>query len=290
MHCYTYSARGGGNLKVSEFRCSERFCTKKNGLLSSLDGLLKLKICNNRRGFTLAEVLITLGIIGVVAALTIPHLVAGYQKKVVVDRLKKSYSIVGNLLQAAQAKHGAISEWPEWSTDKKWYQKDTKAVVNNYLLPEIKAVRFETPSPEGFFYKFMCYTEGVSPLQNATRGNLVPAQYLHPSGLGFSLYANQNPVSIQLADGTCVAFNGGSDDVIATVYIDINGSSVKPNIAGKDLFMFQINSDSSFRPQGLNASEADFLTKCSKAHNGVTDYCAAKILRDGWQIKSDYPW
>ncbi len=40
-------------------------------------------------GFTLAEVLITLGIIGVIAALTLPNLIANYQKKVWATQLKK---------------------------------------------------------------------------------------------------------------------------------------------------------------------------------------------------------
>ena len=42
-------------------------------------------------GFTLAEVLITLGIIGVVAAMTIPNLIAKYQKEQTVVKLKKHY-------------------------------------------------------------------------------------------------------------------------------------------------------------------------------------------------------
>ena len=49
-------------------------------------------------GFTLAEVLITLGIIGVVAALTLPSLVTNYQKQVTVNKLKKDINeIVENL-------------------------------------------------------------------------------------------------------------------------------------------------------------------------------------------------
>ncbi len=43
-----------------------------------------------RKGFTLAEVLITLGIIGIVAALTLPSLIQKYQEKVTLERLKKS--------------------------------------------------------------------------------------------------------------------------------------------------------------------------------------------------------
>ncbi len=39
------------------------------------------------QAFTLAEVLITLGIIGIVAAMTIPNIINGYNKKVVETRL-----------------------------------------------------------------------------------------------------------------------------------------------------------------------------------------------------------
>ena len=49
-----------------------------------------------RLGFTLAEVLITLGIIGVVAALTMPVLVANYSKKADVAKLKKAYTVIRN--------------------------------------------------------------------------------------------------------------------------------------------------------------------------------------------------
>lgn len=43
---------------------------------------------NGQIAFTLAEVLITLGIIGVVAALTLPNLIADYRASVVETRLK----------------------------------------------------------------------------------------------------------------------------------------------------------------------------------------------------------
>ena len=48
------------------------------------------------KAFTLAEVLITLGIIGVVAALTLPTLIQNHQKQVYVTQLKKAYSTINN--------------------------------------------------------------------------------------------------------------------------------------------------------------------------------------------------
>lgn len=63
-----------------------------------------------KNGFTLAEVLITLGIIGVVAALTMPTLIANYQKTVWTKQLQKSYSSIqqGFKLMLAQEEVDSI--------------------------------------------------------------------------------------------------------------------------------------------------------------------------------------
>ena len=61
--------------------------------------------------FTLAEVLITLGIIGVVAAMTMPTLVANYQKTVTVNRLKKAYSVMSNAFVTSQDENGDMNTW-----------------------------------------------------------------------------------------------------------------------------------------------------------------------------------
>ena len=58
------------------------------------------------KGFTLAEVLITLGIIGVIAAMTIPQLINGYQKSVVENKLKKFYSMINQALNSSLAEYG----------------------------------------------------------------------------------------------------------------------------------------------------------------------------------------
>jgi prepilin-type N-terminal cleavage/methylation domain-containing protein len=58
--------------------------------------------------FTLAEVLITLAIIGVVAALTIPTVVRNYQKQETITRLKKAYSALANTTNLAMAEYGPL--------------------------------------------------------------------------------------------------------------------------------------------------------------------------------------
>ena len=60
------------------------------------------------KAFTLAEVLITLGIIGIVAALTLPNLIEEHQKKETSVKLQKMYSTLNQVIQ----KYSADNETP----------------------------------------------------------------------------------------------------------------------------------------------------------------------------------
>lgn len=63
-----------------------------------------------KKGFTLAEVLITLGVIGIVAALTLPTLVANYKEKELVVKTKKTYSNIANAIILAQQDNGTVGD------------------------------------------------------------------------------------------------------------------------------------------------------------------------------------
>lgn len=78
--------------------------------------LKNTKVCVPPKAFTLAEVLITLGVIGVVAALTLPALINKYQKVVIKNRFKKAYSLVSQAIKQVEVNNGAPLEcyiWPE---------------------------------------------------------------------------------------------------------------------------------------------------------------------------------
>ncbi|MDR1327610.1 MAG: type II secretion system GspH family protein [Heliobacteriaceae bacterium] len=70
-----------------------------------------LRARNDVRGFTLAEVLITLGIIGVVAALTLPSLIQIYREKVIITKVKKYYSVLSQAHQRAVEEYGDPANW-----------------------------------------------------------------------------------------------------------------------------------------------------------------------------------
>ena len=65
----------------------------------------------NKCGFTLSEAIITLAIIGVVAAITIPSLVQKYKERETVTRVKEFYSVFSQAYQLAILEHGTFDQW-----------------------------------------------------------------------------------------------------------------------------------------------------------------------------------
>ena len=93
---------------------------------------------NKKFGFTLAEVLITLAIIGVVAALTLPTLITNHKNKVRMTKLQQTYAIISQALHLAQAEHGSLSHWdysadPTDSDNQKAFVEKYKNVIRDYV-------------------------------------------------------------------------------------------------------------------------------------------------------------
>ena len=74
-------------------------------------------LVGKKTGFTLAEVLITIGIIGVVAAMTMPALIGHYQKKVLQEQFKVAYSMFSQLLLKAESDLGSKPECYYWDVN-----------------------------------------------------------------------------------------------------------------------------------------------------------------------------
>lgn len=65
----------------------------------------------NKRAFTLAEVLITLGIIGVVASMTLPSVIAKFKRQEAAARLKKFNSMMAQVLILSENDNGNVNSW-----------------------------------------------------------------------------------------------------------------------------------------------------------------------------------
>jgi prepilin-type N-terminal cleavage/methylation domain-containing protein len=233
------------------------------------------------KAFTLAEVLITLAIIGVVAALTIPTVVQNYQKTQVVTQLKKTFSALSNTTNLAIADYGPITGW---ETGEGFSSANSIAFANKYLIPYLKVAKnceAKITDDCAFNYTYLSKTTTSS----------------------FGSYYTR----FYLTDGTLIAVesftseseNGGTNR-LAYVFIDVNGQK-KPNIFGKDIFRFtywinyplNTTSNGTFKAYGQGWTRNSIINTeqsygCRKDKTG--ELCAALIMTDGWQIKDDYPW
>ena len=68
-----------------------------------------------KKGFTLAEVVLTLTIVGVIAAMTIPVMIHETNKKATIEQLKKSASTLNQAVYNATVTNGTVMSW-NWST------------------------------------------------------------------------------------------------------------------------------------------------------------------------------
>ena len=219
----------------------------------------------NKFAFTLAEVLITLGIIGVIAAITLSSLIQNYQKQEVASKLKKSYANLQNALQASIAENGDMTTW-DFSSNLDHSGVESNYFFNKYIVPYYKNIK---KSNQNYIIKSI---DGVN-----------------------SQHALNN---ITLTDGTLIAI-GLKYQRYMWMYIDINADK-GPNRLGKDIFMLSIYPKSNkliFHSQGqtnaqLKSNYDGGGYQCAKGTN--TTYagakCGAKIMLDGWKISDDYPW
>ncbi len=228
-----------------------------------------------KKGFTLAEVLITLGIIGIVAALTMPNLINNYQKHITIVKLKKAYSLLSQVVEHAVADYGEIKNWdkqyngkdtdPENYFNKYWkpYVKITKSCVDRYMQNKVKYKSF------GYKEPFPIYGGAWLSLNGSTTSNTLVIY----TGLDFLTIDN-------------MLIHVGEDD---NIIVDINGPA-GPNRAGRDAFWFSIDkAKNKIIPLALYYSEEECGVK-SQAGVGGGYTCADKIIKDGWKIKEDYPW
>ena len=226
----------------------------------------------NKNGFTLSEVLITLGVIGVVLAITMPILIKNYQRFITVKKLKSSYSVFAQALQRSVADNGDIRTWD---------RSNPRLYAEKYFNMYLKGV-----NKSSNYY--------VTSLHYPTHNNL----YWYQSG-NYPIYELPNGITFIVRDGI------GTASRYIVIMVDINGSK-KPNIVGKDVFAFLSYMDNPDRLDGFcvrgesrdavknNGLTGAHYSACSKTVKGVNSFaglcCAGLIMHDGWKIKDDYPW
>ena len=180
-----------------------------------------------QKAFTLAEVLITLGIIGIVAAMTLPTLIQKNEERVTVTKVKKFYSVMNQALLMAIKDNGYVDEWNFIETDKDNNRLGDKLAQK--IKPYLKIAKDCGTNSN-------CITNDTYKLLN---------------GSNWQPYTGVGYYKMILADGTymwlrtnasgseCTDIDGGVQNTCGVIWIDINGK-LPPNTIGKDTFNFVI--------------------------------------------------
>src|SRR5574344_584258 len=152
-----------------------------------------------KHAFTLAEVLVTLGIIGTVAAMTIPTLMGNYQKDVYVTSLHKAYNEINQSFIRLMTDHQVESL--------------TEAGLNNQASVDAFAENYFKYTQKCTTTKAPCFADTYTFIDGGSATSIIAdsTSYVLPSGASIRvLYRRDNP------------------NKVINLYIDVNGDK-KPN-------------------------------------------------------------
>lgn len=215
-----------------------------------------------KKSFTLAEVLITLTIIGVIAALTIPNLMAKYRAKVYHTKLVQANSILKNGIQNAISDGvdiDAVIASDDYSQMSKYFKLGDCTVPNDNIYKNYDGSLNSSLSSATKLRKAYCLNNGM----------LVWFGYVH---LNFS------PANADIY---------GSKTLL--VGIDLNGVGTQPNQYGRDVFFWVLNNkNNQLEPFGsINIQNSDaswyFRYGCPPYVNSFSESgisCTQKALSD----------
>ena len=200
--------------------------------------------------FTLAEVLITLGIIGIVAAMTLPSILQKRERLSIVVALKKFYSSFQNAINLSQLDHGPAVNW-----DTKTDYNDTEAMYawfDEYVIQYMKIlVNCNKDNNKACFHNYSYSTfPGESNIPSSSMAN-TRIMYIFQDGSAFT------------------AITGGGTESMSRIFhiiFDTNGYR-KPNAYGQDIFSFRYNKgkiycDDHKSVTGGSVAASDSLIRC----------------------------
>lgn len=218
-----------------------------------------------KSAFTLAEVLITLGIIGVVSAMTLPIIISNTQGKENQALLKKAYSTLSQALLAMENDTGTKVLPQDYDWNKPFLKNFRKYFRLYATCNSTQCIRED----QGQYEDGSDYFRRYSNYQTYDKKNVIDM---------VSYFDDGNALT---ADNMLLLAESHQNRLYLTV--DVNGFYKKPNAWGHDLFTFQITRDGRFLPMGADGTDyTDLAAYCSKdggaRYNGIA--CTQLALTD----------
>lgn len=232
-----------------------------------------------KKGFTLAEVLITLGIVGVVAVLTIPAVMKNYKNRLYTAQLEKAYAQVSDAVTAIMNDEHVDNFYETTAASAQSCTNANKGectagagyFLNNYF----KAVRKN------------CGTS--SDIDDRCIAGTTDKQYQTIDGTNAGGVTSDYCVQTPSGSAFCMKRDTTTNPTYIYMCVDVNGTA-EPNITGRDLFCMDIKSDGSITDYGSKSRDPDVAgadaedcnTNASGFYGGG---CLTAIIEAGWKME-----
>lgn len=213
---------------------------------------------HKRLAFTLAEVLITLGILGVVAVLTLPSLISKYKEKVLETRYNRAKAVITNVAQMRIAKYN-LDKYEDYIA----ISDDMQLVLPCFKFLEEND--YEAAEKCAMEKEFDFYAWGFNNIVSFPAENMNSVKYNTDKQISSW---NELRYTFTTADGISY---GIYNSVGSTMLVDTNSSKL-PNEPKKDMFLFEISSN-------LKVTDITDLFICSLENPSACDTqkCSALI-------------
>ena len=239
-----------------------------------------------KKGLTLAEVILTLSIIGVIAAITIPTMIHETNKKATIEQLKKSASTLNQAVYNSTVTNGTVMSW-SWST-----KDGVMDIMQNIIAPRLNVGYKCSGDVTGLNSQCTYSIQNIKGEEIANESFESKSRVILNDGsmIAFSKgFVTQTEVDDAKNDatgdsnktGSDCTWGGDSKAVCGIFMVDVNGSK-KPNMVGKDVFFFGLHLSGSVLPYGAEKDEEFIDQHCTEGSDGST--CAAKLAKEGWDV------
>lgn len=231
-----------------------------------------------KKGFTLAEVLITLGVVGIVAVLTVPAVVKNYRNRLYTAQLEKVSAQIADAI-ASEMNDEHTDNFYETKAAGKCSEEDTddcttgpEYLLNNYL----KSIKKD------------CLDSSDEPCATASDSTYTTLDGDTTNGFTKGDYC------IQTTNGAAVCAVYDADLTCMSLAVDVNAMA-EPNITGRDIFAMDVHSDgtlSDYNSSCIDGNDGCDPSSCTDGSNAVTTVrtaacgCYSKVRNAGW--KMDY--
>lgn len=243
-----------------------------------------------KKGFTLAEVLITLGIIGIVAAMTIPTLITKNSNNETAAKLKKFYTTFSQALVQYSNDNGCSGDLKCTGL----FTGDTAA--DSLRVGEALADYFKIAKNCKMASDGKCFTTVTVMLNKPGTYTNIGIGYTYKfitiDGLSIAFYAASAGNCNWVGYGN-PAGSGPLNSLCGEVYVDVNGIK-SPNMYGKDVFSYVITGSSVLVPHGSAlfkdewrhwnaAGNETYRCQPDTVADNNGQGCAGRIMEEGWQ-------